>query len=104
MWIHNLACEPAQYIDTWQNSDAGILNLVEALFKMPLETVAAALQVDVTAAQVSPPPPPSLLSPVSWLTRTAFQVGRAGLAFYSTAPHEGSCPLKLVPPSFPVAG
>lgn len=51
MWIHNLACEPAQYIDTWQNSDAGILNLVEALFKMPLETVAAALQVDVTAAQ-----------------------------------------------------
>jgi len=51
MWVHNLGCEEAEYLDTWQNSDAGIQNMVEALFKMPLETVAAALQVDLSAAQ-----------------------------------------------------
>ncbi len=53
MWVHNLSCEEAQYLDTWQTSDAGIQNLVEALFKMPVQTVAAALQVDLKAAQVS---------------------------------------------------
>lgn len=59
MWVHNLGCEEAEYLDTWQNSDAGIQNMVEALFKMPLETVAAALQVDLSAAQVVHPSPPS---------------------------------------------
>ena len=52
MWVHNLGCEEAQYLDTWQNSDPGILNMVEALFKMPVETVAAAMQIDVRTAQV----------------------------------------------------
>ena len=52
MWVHNLGCEEAQYLDTWQNSDPGILNMVEALFKMPVETVAAAMQIDLSTAQV----------------------------------------------------
>ena len=52
MWVHNLGCEEAQYLDTWQNSDPGILNIVEALFKMPVETLAAAMQVDLSTAQV----------------------------------------------------
>ena len=52
MWVHNLSCEESQYLDTWQNSDPGILNMVEALFKMPVETVAAAMQIDLSTAQV----------------------------------------------------
>ena len=53
MWIHNLQCSQAQYLDTWQNSDPGILNMVEALFKMPIPTVATALGISTSDAQAS---------------------------------------------------
>ena len=52
MWVHNLGCETASYLDTWSSNDPGILNMVEALFKMPLPTVAAALGVATSTAQV----------------------------------------------------
>ena len=53
MWVHNLECETASYLDTWSSNDPGILNMVAALFKMPLPTVAAALGVATSTAQVS---------------------------------------------------
>lgn len=53
MWVHNLQCSEAQYLDTWQNNDPGIMNLVEALFKMPVETVAAAMGISTADAQAS---------------------------------------------------
>ena len=58
MWVHNLGCETASYLDTWSSNDPGILNMVEALFKMPLPTVAAALGIDTSAAQVRTIPAP----------------------------------------------
>ena len=56
MWVHNLNCEEAQYLDTWSSPDPGILNIVPALMKMPLPTLAAALNVDTATAAVSHPP------------------------------------------------
>lgn len=53
MWVHNLACQEAQYLDTWSNSDPGIVNMVEALLKMPAPTIAAALGISTSDAQAS---------------------------------------------------
>ena len=52
MWLHNLGCEEARYLDTWQSSDPGISNIPTALFRLPPVTVAAALGIDLATAEV----------------------------------------------------
>ena len=53
MWVHNINCQRARYLDTWANSDPGILSIVPAILKMPLETIAAAFNIDTSTANVS---------------------------------------------------